>query len=137
MSHIDGTGMRLGNSNCKKCGAGILNVPDKLCDPCMEKALEEAGRRYGVAAHAMQSGVKYDLETETAEDDTNSFSAKHTRVGINSAMVETATLTQLLLDRGVFTQLDFLEMLATKMEEEKASYERKLTAKFKTKVSLG
>lgn len=77
--------------------------------------------RYGQAAHAMQSGVKYEIETQgEAEAAAN---PKHLRVGVNSALVGNAALAKLLIDKGIFTLDEYGKVLADEMEREVARYE--------------
>ena len=86
-------------------------------DETTRRSLQE---RYLKAAHAMQSGVAYSMG-HTVET-----TPKHLRVGVNSAMVETSTLARLLIANGVFTEQEHLEMLCVVMEEEVASYQKKI-----------
>lgn len=83
--------------------------------------IEEDKRRYSAAAHAMQSGVAYRMNNDPGETQ-----PKHLRVGVNSAMVDTATIVKLLIAKGVITQEEFYKMLADTMEEEVARYQRDL-----------
>lgn len=75
--------------------------------------------RYMAAAHAMQSAVKFEIETGAASDAT----PKGLRVGVNSAMVETGTLVKILTDKGVFTIDEWWSALADMMENEVAMFE--------------
>lgn len=85
--------------------------------------------RYEAALHAMQSGVAATMGDEC--------SPKHLRVGVNAAMADQGSLVRLLIAKGVFTEAEYLAALVVGMEAEKASYEKKLSAKFGTDVRLG
>ena len=61
---------------------------------------------------------------------------KHLRVGINSALVESAALAGLLISRGVITEEEYFETIADAMEAEKRRYEQMLTYIFKVDVTL-
>jgi hypothetical protein len=86
-----------------------------------EERKEKAVDRYHAACHAMQSGVAMRMEQELGGGAT---APKHLRVGINSAMVETSTIVQILIDRGLLTELEWYERLADAMEAEVQTYER-------------
>lgn len=81
---------------------------------------EEAFARYTAAAHGMQSGVAFMME----RGDGKETEPKHLRVGVNSTLVDHGALVQLLLDKGVISDVEFFEALATKMEADLESYER-------------
>lgn len=79
--------------------------------------------RYFHAAHAMQTGVALWMNMEPGESETT---PKHLRVGVNSSMVSDAALTKLLIEKGIFTQEEFMKALADQMELEVAMYESRL-----------
>jgi hypothetical protein len=74
-------------------------------------------RTYREAAHAMQTGVAMKMKVDPAET-----TAKHLRVGVNSAMVETAAIVQLLINKGIATLPEFEEELANQMNLEADRY---------------
>lgn len=80
--------------------------------------------RYHDACHAMQSGVAAKMHIDGAETTT-----KHLRVGVNSAMVESAAIVQLLIDKKIITMEDWEKYLANAMETEKIRYEEYLGMK--------
>lgn len=88
-----------------------------------------ARERYLAAAHAMQSGVAFDPDTSDREP-------KHLRVGINSAMSDISAIASLLIERGIFTELEYIEVLANHMEQERDRYEIELTEKLGAPVKL-
>jgi hypothetical protein len=82
--------------------------------------------RYMMAAHAMQTGVKMEME---ADPDHAATSPKHLRVGINSALSDQGALVALLIEKGVFTKEEYIKSIADFMEREAESYEQRLQAK--------
>lgn len=93
---------------------------------------EEYAARYAAAAHAMQSGVKSEMELGSRDTE-----PKHLRVGVNSALVDSAALAALLIAKGVITEDEYLEAIAAGMEREVTTYETRLSAALGTKVTLG
>jgi hypothetical protein len=91
----------------------------------------EQAERYRAAMHAMQTGVA--MDHGSGSDD---GSPKHLRVGVNSILIETSVLTNLLVGKGVFTGEEFAEALAVAAEEEKARYEKRLEEKLGYPVHL-
>lgn len=96
-----------------------------------ESTAQAAQRTYD-AAHAMQSGVKFDLELGS-----DSASPKHLRVGVNSALVYEAAIAALLIEKGVFTQQEYAIACADQMEKEAARYAKLLSEKIGRPVTLG
>lgn len=93
-----------------------------------------ARERYADAAHAMQSGVKADMETDTRSQ--GATTPKHLRVGVNSALVDSAALAWLLVSKGVITEDEYLDALASGMEREARRYEALLSERHGTKITL-
>jgi len=88
-------------------------------------------QRYTTAAHAMQSGVAAKMAYDPSET-----TPKHLRAGVNSAMVETSALVQLLVAKGIITFDEWCEALASAMEAEVALYETELRRLTGSKVTL-
>ena len=88
--------------------------------------------RYEAAAHGMQSGVAFDLERGD-----QSGTPKHLRVGINAAMADHGALVTLLMAKGLFTEIEYLEALADAMEAERKRYQQHLGAPYGLEVTLG
>jgi hypothetical protein len=97
-------------------------VSDPIWAEPFTPAEQSAQLRYHEAAHKMQTGVRLLLG---AGQDVG-VSAKHVRVGINSAMVEHSALALILLRNKVISREDYLEALAEAMESEAASYETRV-----------
>lgn len=94
--------------------------------------MPDAKERYLAAAHAMQSGVA--MEMQLGSNDTT---PKHLRTGINSSLVNSSALGELLIAKGVITEDEYLEAMAAGMEREQKAYEDRLSAKMHTNVTLG
>jgi len=87
-----------------------------------EKRIAEAVERYHRAAHAMQSGVTMDMNYCPSATE-----PKHLRVGVNSAMSDTAGLAALLIKKGLITEAEYTEAMADQMELEQKRYEKHLS----------
>lgn len=143
---------------CNECnGRGeILNAPNnvldghpywELCPKCEgrkkimtqeEKDKEDDEdrllinkQRYLDAAHAVQTGVAYELKR-----DPTGGTPKHLRVGVNMEMVHHAGLVQLLINKGVLTENEYVLYMAEATEEEVRRYEALLLKKYHVKVTL-
>lgn len=95
----------------------------------MTEHVNESRARYQAAAHGMQSGV-------AADPTDKSLQPKHLRVGVNSALVETAVLAQLLIDKGIITAEEHSTALADAMERERDKYAADLSKKLGKPVTL-
>lgn len=91
--------------------------------------------RYVAAAHAVQSGVKADMETD-ASNSHGATTPKHLRVGLNNVASDQGSLAKLLMDKGVITEAEYLEAIADGIEREQARYEQMLTDRFGHPVKL-
>jgi len=84
--------------------------------------------RYAKLMHGLQSGVammqNYDGGVASGET-----SPKKLRTDLGSTSAETSALISLLIDKGVFTTLEFEARLFEMLEGEIKKYERSLTAK--------
>lgn len=87
--------------------------------------------RHQAAQRRMQSGVASDIGIDGPEE------PKHLRVGINSALVDTAALVQLLIRKGLVTEEEVAAAMADGMEAEVKRYEERLAKKLGGKVTLG
>lgn len=96
-----------------------------------QKRVEFARERYMRALHAMQSGVAMELEQGS-----NSATPKHLRVGVNSAMIDSAAMARVLMAKGLFTLAEYSEALADVAEAEQRAYEERLSGALGVKVTL-
>ena len=74
--------------------------------------------RYEAAAHAVQTGVAFELER-----DPSSGTPKHLRVGVNLAMVYQAALANLMIAKGIITEAEYTEAIADETDKEADRYE--------------
>lgn len=84
--------------------------------------MTDAEQRYLALAHAIQTGVACDQGGGSDDG-----SPKHLRTGINLAMCDIATLTSLLIEKGVFTLEEFKAKQIEFMEKEVKTYEQRLS----------
>lgn len=92
---------------------------------------EEATVRYNAACHAMQSGVAMKMGYDAGET-----TPKHLRVGVNSAMVDSAALAELLMHKGVISSQEYLNALMQGMEREVELYKEVLSERFHADIDL-
>jgi hypothetical protein len=87
--------------------------------------------RYEAAAHAMQTGVAYEMNQGSKDTE-----PKHLRVGVNSALVDCAALADLLIAKGLFTQGEYVKAIADEMEAEVKRYEDRLSKTMGATIKL-
>jgi hypothetical protein len=99
----------------------------KITDEAEQNFILEESERYYRAAHAMQSGVAYEMSQGCHDTE-----PKHLRVGINAAMVEHSALVELLIAKGILTRREYFTSVADEMENEVKRYEARslIGAKF-------
>lgn len=97
----------------------------------MAETVEQAKARYQRALHAVQSGV-----AALMHYDRDHASPKDLRVGVNSAMISTSALTNLLIEKGVISESEYFTSLADFAEVERETYSDELTRHIGTKVDL-
>jgi hypothetical protein len=93
--------------------------------------LEELQQRYAAAAHAIQTGVAYELEIDSA-----SGTPKHLRTGLNVEMVSHGALVRLLIAKGVCTEEEYFEEVVKGLEDEQCRYEERLSAHYGGTIKL-
>ena len=81
---------------------------------------KEAVDRYMAAAHAMQTGVGYEINLDPGSA---CITPKSLRVGVNSALVDSSAIVELLMEKGIFTWDEYEEALAIAMERERDRYQ--------------
>lgn len=94
-------------------------------------SLNEKKQRYQQLMRAMQSGVAASLELGSDE-----ATPKHLRVGVNAAMSEQGALASLMIEKGLFTEEEYLDALIEYAEREVDRYERMLSERTGSNVSL-
>jgi hypothetical protein len=81
--------------------------------------------RYERAIHAMQSGVAFEM-AQSGGPDPGDTAEKHLRVGVNSALCDSAALARLLVEKGVITQDELERAVADEMEREVDRYRARI-----------
>jgi len=81
-----------------------------------DERIADATRRWQTALHGVQSATA--LQIERLGEKGAGSDAKHNRVGINAAMSDHGALVKLLVDKGVITNVEYLEAIADSMERE-------------------
>lgn len=107
-------------------------TPEDLAAADASRRVKVATVRYREALHAMQTGVRTEIESHISD----AHSPKHLRVGVNSTLVELGVLRAFITDRLGITEVEYVEALADAMEAEVRTYERTLSEHFGTKVTL-
>lgn len=90
-----------------------------------DKRTAAATKRWHAAAHAMQSGVAYEMNIPGREHATR---PKDLRVGVNTGLCDHAALARLLVAKGIISEVEYLEAIADEMEREVARYEARAPA---------
>lgn len=102
------------------------------------RSLHESRELYRRMTHAMQSGVAMEQELDKngpgAQSDERT--TKFLRVGINTAMCDHAALVKLLISKGIITDPEYLDAIATEMTEEVKRYERRLSERMDADITL-
>jgi hypothetical protein len=106
-----------------------------MSDQDKEDRLRKAAADYQADSHGMQSGVA----TEIAQLGLKEAAAdpKYLRTGVNAAMVDVSALAQLLIEKGLITEVEYLEALAKGMRAERQNYEKRLSDKLGVRITLG
>jgi hypothetical protein len=94
---------------------------------------EQLSERYQRALHAMQAGVRLELEHDVRSANGGFLSQvtheeiirliKHLRVGNNARAVDQSGLVALLINKGVLTLAEYHESMTAAMEQEVERYE--------------
>lgn len=100
--------------------------------PTDEERQAAACQEYTELVHAMQSGIMAEMDAQL----NTAHTPKQLRVGVNSAMVETSVLVQLLIERGLITNAEWAERLRDGMRAEVERYEQRLTKYYGRPVHL-
>lgn len=86
---------------------------------------------YNSLAHAVQSGVK--AKASYTDEETTPVSL---RVGVNMAMVDSAALASLLIEKGIISEEEYLSSLEEAARQEVSRYERELSAHHNSNITL-
>ncbi len=91
----------------------------------MEKTSETYIKRYTAAMHAVQTGVTIRMNKGNLNE-SHETDPKHLRVGVNSALIDSAAVVKLLIEKGIITENEYFLALAEQAEFEAQSYEDEL-----------
>lgn len=98
-----------------------LDIQTKGNDMSIEmKPPVDLGLSYEAALHGVQSAVAFEMSRPESRSATE---PKHLRVGINSAMIDCASVARLLMAKGIFTAEEYFEALRLEANHELATYE--------------
>lgn len=98
----------------------------------MKKSVEEIKQEYFHHAHRMQTGVAYKMNFDKGET-----TPKHLRVGINSALSDSAALAALLIKKGIINEEEYCEAVRDQMKLEADAYEKEIQENLGGQVTLG
>jgi hypothetical protein len=90
----------------------------------------DLGLSYFEAGHGVQSAVRFEMSRQGYPDDDAlqggkvSQMLKHLRVGLDMRAADTSALAQLMIDKGVFTEDEYIEHMRLAANEELARYEQ-------------
>lgn len=96
--------------------------------------IEELNEKYLHLVHAMQTGVAFE-QSHGSVDGT----PKHLRVGVNSIAVNDAALVRLLMEKGLFTEAEYLRAVVDEMQREVNRYTERINATLDSgqRITLG
>lgn len=106
-------------------------------DDLSEEEQEEYKRlqqRYKTFMHGVQTGVKMCIQRDGLSE--AGASPKHLRAGVNSALIDSAAVIELLMEKGIIDPLELMEKLCEKAEEEVRRYEDRISGDTDTDVTL-
>lgn len=104
------------------------NIPP-ITDPEVLAIHEE----YELLMHAMQTGVAAKMFVTPSGE----TSPKHLRVGVNSALLEAASIVSLLFEKKLITPLEYFTRLRDFAKAEVEAYEKYLSEQHGTTIKLG
>lgn len=81
--------------------------------------------------HAIQTGVEYERQFNDGPT-----SGKHLRTGLDAQMSEFASLVQLLVAKGVFSEQEYFDASLQALRDEVARYERRLSDRYGIAITL-
>ena len=87
----------------------------------------DLGLTYEQAGHGVQSAIRFEMSQTGFEDDENDAFAdaiKHLRVGLDMRAADQSALAQLMIEKGVFTEAEYIEAMRLAANEELARYEQ-------------
>lgn len=99
-----------------------------------KQRIEALYREYEALQHAMQSGVKFEIEGNGLAN--AAADPKHLRVGVNSVLCDHGALVGLLVRKGIITDEEYAEAIRDGMQQEVNRYKERLSERYGAKVTL-
>lgn len=96
---------------------------------------EELIQEINQKLHGIQTGIRYKYET-SEKDESLDRRLKHIRVGVDNALIQTDTLMQLLVKKGVFTDIEWLEEYLQAVNFKLNQYKKELSEALGVPVNL-
>jgi hypothetical protein len=96
------------------------------------RRIEAALKRYHMAGHAVQSGVKAAMESGW-----DGCAPKHLRTGLDLRASDHAGLVALLIRKGIIDEAEYTEAMADQAEKEKELMEHFVSQLLGRNVTLG
>lgn len=103
-----------------RCAHGVSD--GMYCEDCR---FEQLQKRYIAAAHAVQTGIAAAMH----RPDYHGTEPKHMRVGVDMSKSDAGGLAGLLISKGVFTRVEYIEAVTKAAETEQAMWEHMLGVK--------
>lgn len=100
----------------------------------MSQDVEAAQQRMLKLQRRMQAGVAQEMNVPGRQSATE---PKHLRVGVNTALIEGSAVAKILIEKGVFTELEYFTAIGDLLQREVDDYERRLSQHYGTKITLG
>jgi hypothetical protein len=100
--------------------------------------MRDLGLTYEQAAHGVQSAIQFEQGQDAfyVNNPASADKAKHLRVGLDMSKADMLGLALLLMDKGVFTQEEYVEYMRRAANEELARYEEHVNTVYGGGVTL-
>lgn len=99
-----------------------------------QERIAELAAEYHQLAHAMQCGVAAEMAIPSRSHLTE---PKHLRVGVNSSLVNSSALGELLIAKGLITELEYVQAMRDGMAREVETYQQRLSEHYGRTITLG
>lgn len=96
-----------------------------------QERIAQLTAEYRQLVHAMQSGVATEMHHSSDTE------PKHLRVGVNSSLVNSSALGELLIRKGLITELEYVQAIRDGMKAEVERYEQRLSEHYGRPITLG
>lgn len=88
--------------------------------------MTDLGLSYEAAAHGVQSAIAHAMNDPAS----HTTKPKQLRVGVDMSKADHAALVHLLIQKGIFTEIEYMETMRLGANTELAMHERALNAKY-------